>query len=53
MEHVFDDLIGLQQKQPRWNWRAGALAWAVSLAGNLATGAAIGVGIAVGRALAG
>ena len=21
MDHVFDDLIGLQRTQPRWNWR--------------------------------
>lgn len=53
MERVFDELIGLQQRRPRWNWRAAAPAWALRLAGNLATGMAIGVGIAVGLALAG
>lgn len=53
MEHVFDDLIGLQRTRPRSNWRTGATAWAIRLGGNLATGVAIGIGIAIGRALAG
>jgi hypothetical protein len=53
MEHVFDDLIGLQRTRPRWSWRTFAAASAIRLVGNLATGAAIGIGIAVGRALAG
>lgn len=52
MERVFDDLIGLQQRQPTWNWRAVTTS-VLRLAGNLMTGIAIGVGIAVGRALAG
>ena len=53
MEHVFDDLIGLQRTRPRWNWRAMATTWALRLAGNLTIGVAIGVGIAVGMVLAG
>lgn len=52
MERVFDELIGLQQRQARWNWRVTATAWAFRLAGNLMTGLAIGIGIAVGRVLA-
>lgn len=51
MEHVFDELIGLQQ--PRWNWRAATTAWTIRLAGNLMIGVAIGVGIAVGMVLVG
>lgn len=53
MERVFDELIGLQLREPRWDWRAFVAAWALRLAGNLTTGVAIGVGIAVGFALAG
>jgi hypothetical protein len=32
MEHVFDDLIGLQRTRPRRNWRAFAAALAIRLA---------------------
>ncbi|MBM2711966.1 hypothetical protein JQK88_12005 [Mesorhizobium caraganae] len=32
MEHVFDDLIGLQRTRPRWYWRANAAALAIRLA---------------------
>jgi hypothetical protein len=32
MEHVFDDLIGLQRTRPRRNWRANAAALAIRLA---------------------
>lgn len=53
MERVFDELIGLQQRQPRRNLQAVATTWALRLASNLITGLAIGVGIAAGRALAG
>ncbi|BCG94111.1 hypothetical protein MesoLj131a_29750 [Mesorhizobium sp. 131-2-1] len=53
MDHVSNDLIGLQRARPRPNRRAIAVAWALRLAGNLITGIAIGAGIAAGLMLAG
>ena len=53
MDHVSDDLIGLQRARPRANRRAQAAAWVFRLAGNLITGIAIGAGIAAGLMLAG
>lgn len=52
MERLSDDLICLQWKRPRWNWRAGAPAWTLRLAESLAIGVVIGVGLAVGIVLA-
>ncbi|WP_179294573.1 hypothetical protein [Mesorhizobium sp. WSM3879] len=53
MERVFDELIGLHQRQPRRKMHAPVAAWAFRFAGNLMTGVAIGIGIAVGFAVAG
>ena len=42
MDHVFDDLIGLQRARPRPNRRAIATVWVFRLGGNMAVGVAIG-----------
>ena len=51
MEHVFDDLIGLQRRSVDVNGRTAAAAWMLRLAGNLVAGMAIGLGIAIGMAI--